>query len=162
MELMHNADMMGWRKGDRIAIAPTKRLAEGFGAEFRILEIKSDGTVKLDKAVQDSFDAEFAGPPIAGRQSMLKSAEVINLDRNIVITGDDFTHVPCDPDLPEAVPGEKTSVEGCRCSSFRSTCTMGLHTMHMEGSVARIQNVRVEKCGQRGKKWKCDRFLWRI
>jgi hypothetical protein len=82
---------------------------------------------------------------------MLKSAEVINLERNIIITGDDFTQIACDPGLPEAVAGEETSVLGCRCSSFRTTCTMGLHTIQMHGGLARIQNTRVEKCGQRGK-----------
>lgn len=150
MKLMHNAALMGWKVGDRIAIAPTKKLARGFGAEFRIHNIEDDGTITLDRPAEDNFEAEFAPPMGDGQQPMLKSAEVVNLDRNIVITGDDFTQVACDPNLPEAVPGEQTSVEGCRCSSFRNKCTVGLHTIHMEGSVARIRNVRVEKCGQRG------------
>ena len=34
------------------------------------------------------------------------SAEVVNLSRNIVITGDDFEHVPCDPLLT-------TDTQGC-------------------------------------------------
>jgi hypothetical protein len=151
MVLLHNPTLMGWRVGDRIGIAPTERLSTGTGEEFRIQSIdSSDGTITLDRAVQGNFDAEFA-PPAGNGQPMLKSAEVINLDRNIVITGDDFTQVACDPILPEAVAGEETSVLGCRCSSFRTTCTMGLHTIQMHGGVARIQNARVEKCGQRGK-----------
>lgn len=151
MVLMHNPALMGWRVGDRIGIAPTERLSTGTGEEFRIQSIdSSDGTITLNRAVRGNFDAEFA-PPVGDGQPMLKSAEVINLDRNIVITGDDFTQVACDPGLPEAVSGEETSVLGCRCSSFRTTCTMGLHTIQMHGGVARIQNTRVEKCGQRGK-----------
>jgi hypothetical protein len=151
MVLMHNPALMGWRVGDRIGVAPTERLSAGTGEEFRILSIdSSDGTITLDRAVHGNFEAEFA-PPVGDGQPMLKSAEVINLDRNIVITGDDFTHVACDPSLLEAVAGEETSVLGCRCSSFRTTCTMGLHTIQMHGGVARIQNARVEKCGQRGK-----------
>lgn len=67
-----------------------------------------------------------------------------------MITGDEFKHVPCDPNLPEAIPGEETSVLGCRCSSFRSQCTMGLHTAAMHGGEASIQNTRIERCGQRG------------
>jgi hypothetical protein len=36
------------------------------------------------------------------------------------------------------------------CTSFRDSCTMGLHTAHMTGGVTQIENVRVEKCGKRG------------
>jgi hypothetical protein len=153
MKLLHNPVLMGWKVGDRIAVAPTKRLAEGFAAECRVINIEDDGTIELDRPVEDTFDAEFAPPIADGGEPMLKSAEVVNLDRNIVITGDDFTEVGCNPNLPEAVFGEQTSVEGCRCSSFRTKCTVGLHTMmsKSEGSLeAQIKNVRVEKCGQRG------------
>lgn len=90
-------------------------------------------------------------PKGAGQSPALMSAEVVNLSRNIVITGDDFKHVPCDSSLPEAIPFEETSTEGCRCASFRTQCTMGLHTAVMHGGTASIQNVRVERCGQRGK-----------
>lgn len=65
------------------------------------------------------------------------------MDRNIVITGDDFRHIPCGT----------TSV--CSCSNERTQCTMGLHTMlngnqTTNGGTYRVQYVRVEKCGQRG------------
>lgn len=82
------------------------------------------------------------------------SAEVINLSRNIVITGDEFKHVQCDPNLTdEAVEGEETSTKGCRCSTKfnRNQCTVGLHTAVMHGGSAKIQNTRIERCGQRGK-----------
>lgn len=152
MNLMHEPISMGWTVGDRIAIAPTERLSNGYGEDFRIESInESDGTITLDNLVQGNFIATFAPPTLVGEEPMLMSAEVINLDRNIVITGDDFTHVDCDPDLPEAIPGEETSLDGCRCSSFRTKCTLGLHTIHMNAGIARIQDTRLEKCGQRGK-----------
>jgi hypothetical protein len=150
MELLHNPALMGWRVGDRIAVAPTKRLAQGIAAEFRINNMEADGTIELDGLVQDSYEANFAPPIIGGEQPTLMSAEVVNLDRNIVVTGDDFTEVICDPNLPEAITGEETSIGGCRCSSFRKKCTVGLHTMVHSSKRAQIRNIRVEKCGQRG------------
>lgn len=101
----------------------------------------------LSKVATYNHDAEF----IYGSSTpALLSSEVVNLSRNIVITGDDFKHIPCDSSLPEAVAGEETSTIGCRCASFRSTCTMGLHTAIMHGGESRITNTRIEKCGQRG------------
>eukprot|EP00591_Stephanopyxis_turris_P017726 CAMPEP_0195538828 /NCGR_PEP_ID=MMETSP0794_2-20130614/49734_1 /TAXON_ID=515487 /ORGANISM="Stephanopyxis turris, Strain CCMP 815" /LENGTH=1792 /DNA_ID=CAMNT_0040672837 /DNA_START=109 /DNA_END=5487 /DNA_ORIENTATION=- len=157
MKLLHNPVYMGWKVGDRIAIAPTKSKSRGTGQEFRIVHVSddNDGTITLSQAAQHDFDADFYPPPDpvnAGhpKEAALKSAEVVNLERNIVITGDDFTHVSCDASLPEAVPGEETSTIGCRCSTFRTKCTMGLHTAQMNAGLMRIQNTRVEKCGQRG------------
>ncbi|KAL9179269.1 hypothetical protein ACHAXT_008559 [Thalassiosira profunda] len=147
MNLMHNAHLMGWRVGDRIGIAPTERRATGYGETFTIAGIDDNGSLLLDKAAQYDHAASF----LPGRSvPALMSAEVVLLSRNVVITGDDFKHVPCDPTLPEAVFGEQTSVLGCRCSSFRSQCTIGLHTAAMHGGSARIQNTRIERCGQRG------------
>ena len=139
------------RVGDRIGIAPTKESATGFGEEFTIVDIDESGSLLLDRAAQYDHMASFVPPPPYGNAPALMSAEVVNLSRNIVITGDEFKHVPCDPNLPEAIPGEETSVLGCRCSSFRSQCTMGLHTAVMHGGEASIQNTRIERCGQRGK-----------
>jgi len=150
MKLMHNPTLMGWNEGDRIAIAPTEVRSTGSGQEFRISAISKSGIITLSDPAQYNFDAEFYSPSQSGREPVLKSAEVVNLDRSIVITGDDFAQVPCENDLPEAVPGEQTSVLGCRCASFRKTCTVGLHTAQVRGGVMRIQNTRVEKCGQRG------------
>mmetsp|Transcript_32276 Transcript_32276/g.67849 ORF Transcript_32276/g.67849 Transcript_32276/m.67849 type:complete len:1275 (+) Transcript_32276:77-3901(+) len=148
--LMHNGHLMGWRVGDRIGISPTEGRATGHGEEFTIIEIDEKGSLLLDKAAQYDHAATFVPRPPHGNVPALMSAEVVNLSRNIVITGDDFKHVGCDPNLPEAVPGEETSVSGCRCSSFRSQCTIGLHTAAMHGGSARIQNTRIERCGQRG------------
>ena len=151
MKLLHNPDLMGWKVGDRIGVAPTRQRSEGSSAEFRIQSIDADGTIALSHSSPDNFDAEFIAPVNEGGKPALKSAEVVNLDRSIVITGDDFTHIPCDSTLPEAIPGEQTSTLGCRCASFRSQCTMGLHSAHMFQGITRIQNTRIEKCGQRGK-----------
>lgn len=136
--------------GDRIGVATTEKRATGYGEEFNIIEIDDKGSLLLDKAAQFNHAASFVPPPPQGNAPALMSAEVVNLSRNIVITGDEFKHVPCDPNLPESVPGEQTSVLGCRCAEFRTQCTLGLHTAAMNGGSARIQNTRIERCGQRG------------
>jgi hypothetical protein len=124
-----------------------ERLALGWGQDFKILDIKDDGSIILDHPSTMNYNIEFQVlPDHAG----IKSPEVINLSRNVVITGDDLENIACDPNLPEAVPGENTSLQGCRCAGFRSTCTVGLHTMQKGGGVQKIHNTRVEKCGQRG------------
>ena len=43
----------------------------------------------------------------------LQSARVINLSRNVIITGDDIETISCRDDLPEVVPGETTFREKC-------------------------------------------------
>lgn len=149
MKLLHHPKLMGWQVGDRLGVAPTERLATGWGEEFWIEDISDDGTIFLNKKAQSVHKADFDSQSAPDKPA-LKSAEVLNLSRNIIITGDDFEHVDCDPTLPEAVLGEQTSVQGCRCSSFRKKCTVGLHTMHKHRGLTRIQNTRVEKCGQRG------------
>ena len=152
IKLMHNPNLMGWRVGDRLGISPTEVRATGIGEEFHILAIDIvKGVITLDGTAQYQHDASFVAPQEANQSPALMSAEVVNLSRNILITGDDLKHVPCDPNLPEAVGGEQTSTEGCRCASFRSKCTIGLHTAAMHGGTASIHNTRVEKCGQRGK-----------
>jgi hypothetical protein len=52
----------------------------------------------------------------------LIAAEVINLSRNIIITGDDFRHIECDPTLTGSI-----SFQGCACNTgiSRSKCTIG-------------------------------------
>ena len=82
------------------------------------------------------------------------AAEVINLSRNILITGDDFTHViGNNSTLPSG--NEFDAVQASECTSIawmkRSKCTLGLHVIaKSEGSVLSLQYVRIEKCGQRG------------
>lgn len=138
------------RVGDRIGISPTQSRAVGIGEEFTIVAIDSKGVISIEGTAQYDHEASFVPPQSSNQSPALMSAEVLNLSRNIVITGDDFRHVPCDPNLPESVIGEQTSVEGCRCASFRTQCTIGLHTAAMHGGTAKIQNTRIERCGQRG------------
>ena len=139
------------RVGDRIGIAPTQQRATGSGEDFTITVIDDKGVITLDGTTQYQHDATFVGPQEGQAHPALMSAEVVNLSRNIVISGDDFKHIPCDNSLPEAVEGEQTSTQGCKCASVRNRCTVGLHTAVMHGGTAKIQNTRVERCGQRGK-----------
>ena len=133
-----------------MGIAPTEKRATGHGEEFTVVDIDDKGDLFLDKAAQHYHAASFVSPQPYGKVPALMAAEVVNLSRSIVITGDEFTHVACENDLPEAVPGEQTSLLGCKCSSFRTQCTVGLHTAIMHGGNARISHTRIERCGQRG------------
>lgn len=79
-------------------------------------------------------------------------AEVINLARNIIITGDDFEHVNCVNDV-NGKPPDHIQADHCSCwkDIGRNQCTVGLHTAAIgPGSVLSLQYTRVEKCGQRG------------
>ena len=149
MVLMHNPAGMGWRVGDRLGISPTEQAARGWGQDVVIQDIRDDGTVVLMSTINNYHRADFQTSSTTGNAALL-SAEVVNLSRNIILTGDDFEEVQCDPTLPEAVIGEQTSVLGCRCSSFRSKCHVGLHSMQKFDGVTKIEDIRVEKCGQRG------------
>ena len=84
----------------------------------------------------------------------LIQAEVINLSRNIIITGDNFEHVQCKADVePWQQPSDKIHAEHCSCDGIlkRTKCTLGLHTISIGvGSSLSIQYTRIEKCGQRG------------
>jgi hypothetical protein len=156
IKLMHSPSEMGWNIGDRIGISPTDNQAVGWGQDVYITDINK-GVITINTPIKSEHRADFEVGNlqyVPGASPALLSAEVINLTRNIIITGDDFEEIACDPSLPEAVNGEQTSVKGCRCATFRTTCTVGLHTMHKFGGgddgITRIENVRVEKCGQRG------------
>jgi hypothetical protein len=143
LKLLHDPALMGWQVGDRIGIAPTEAASKGQGQSFRITDIWSDGTILVDAPSAYDHQADFR--PTTGDQQapILMSAEVVNLSRNIIITGDDFQHVPCDPSVTD-------DTKGCMCSPFRTTCTLGLHTMQAHDGTMRISGTRVEKCGQRG------------
>eukprot|EP00934_Nitzschia_sp_Nitz4_P001960 Nitzschia sp. Nitz4//scaffold89_size161592//205//3093//NITZ4_002358-RA/size161592-processed-gene-0.210-mRNA-1//-1//CDS//3329559556//1960//frame0 len=145
IKVLHDPIAMGWRIGDRIGIAPTEEKSDGTGQTFTIVHMALDGTILLDQPCNSQHKAEFlASPPTASQMPpILMSAEVVNLSRNIVITGDDFQTVPCDPQVTNPVMG-------CQCNSFRSTCTVGLHTISAYSGVMRVSHTRVEKCGQRG------------
>jgi hypothetical protein len=144
LKVMHDPLLMGWQVGDRIVVAPTKPLSRGEAQSFKIAGFGSFNKIYLDKESIDDHLADF----LSGKAIM--SAEVINMTRNVVVTGDDFRHVSCDPTLPESSPGLNISTQGCHCSNYRNTCTVGLNTVHMHGGMSQIEFVRVEKCGQRG------------
>ncbi len=85
--------------------------------------------------------------------SALMQAEVINLARNIIITGDDFEHVNCVNDGGNGQPPDHIQADHCTCwnNINRHKCTVGLHTIATgPGSVLSLQYTRIEKCGQRG------------
>jgi hypothetical protein len=108
MKVMHDPARMGWRVGDRIGIATTKSGSGVKGQTFRVIGLTENG-LQLDQASIDDHGADF----LPGNDfPILQSAEVVNLSRNIIITGDDFSQVQCSSSLPESVTGEQTSVEG--------------------------------------------------
>jgi len=150
IQLMHDPITMGWKVGDRIAVAPTERGMDDDAQAFFIDDMLSDGTVVLAEAsnASSTHRADRSWPGTT--EASLRSAEVINLSRNIIVTGDDFEEVACDASLNEAWPGFGTSTQGCMCTNNRSSCTMGLHTASAHAGFSEVANVRVEKCGQRG------------
>jgi len=128
ISLMHNANDMGWQVGDRIAIAPTQIVAQGSAQSFFIKSINGN-ILQLDAVANQNFTGDVGSI----------QAEVINLSRNVLITGDDFQNIPCGT-------GECT----CSTDASRTMCTVGLHTMFMGTASYSIKYVKVEKCGQRG------------
>lgn len=146
-KLLHSPIRMGWKVGDRIGISPTQKGSDGTGHTFKIVALDDDGTVYVDRPNPSTKKAEFLPPRQATyneetRTASLLSAEVVNLSRNIIITGDDLRHVDCEPNIG--------STQGCRCEQHRSKCTVGLHTAQMHSGTMSIRNVRIENCGQRG------------
>ena len=155
MRLMHDPVAMGWRVGDRIQVGPTKGGSEGEAQSFVIAKFAPFNRVVLTSWAWDEFrsDTQFVPTVGAGNRkplASLRAAEVIHLTRNVIVTGDDFRHIDCDPTL-EVVEFEMSN-RGCHCRpGVRSKCTMGLHTIHMfSGGISKYKHIRVEKCGQRG------------
>lgn len=155
IRLMHSPLDMGWRVGDRIVLSPSGGYSSGTAEGFMIAGFRGYNEILLSKSNSYSASAvtKYAytvkrRPTNQNEGVALLAAEVINLSRNVLITGDDFKHVPCDPSLR----GPITS-KGCACNAAigRNHCTVGLHTM-MTGSqgLIRVQYARIEKCGQRG------------
>ena len=140
LSLLHDPQAMGWRIGDRIMVAPTTRASSGTAEAFTIGAFGIGNVVELASAdgqfggvTAQTFAAEARASGSGGGVALL-SAEVINLRRSVVITGDDFSQVPCSS-----------------FSTTATTCTMGLHTAMMaRGGLLRMQHARVERCGQRG------------
>jgi hypothetical protein len=157
--LSHDPQKMGWRVGDRIVVAPTFKGSNGDAEEFTIGAFESDNSIRL--LTKDGSSAGLirqlfrSEPKYTGKgMNALMQAEVINLSRNIIITGDDFQHVDCVKDIPgTGAPPDAIHADHCSCWTGiqRTKCTLGLHTIAAgEGSVLSIQYTRIEKCGQRG------------
>eukprot|EP00967_Tisochrysis_lutea_P147337 scaffold279738_cov31-Tisochrysis_lutea.AAC.3 len=128
---------MGWQVGDRIGIAPTTGAQPGQppqseGTVHRVTRIGSGGA--FDGEVGYALDIS---PPLpwaaAGGNQLVEgfrvgiAAEVVNLARSVIISGDDFSAL----------------------SSEGGASPAGLHTIMAGGGLMRIEYARVEKCGQR-------------
>jgi hypothetical protein len=148
IQTIHDPIQMGWQVGDRIAIAPFADRAQGRAQTFIIASFiynndddssdSKSAQIQLNKPSLYEFRGRASLSP-GSKEVIFDSSEVINLSRNTIITGDDFTEVPCDPTIvAEAYPGLTTSTEGCRCTESRSSCTVGLHTVHMYGGSTQI------------------------
>eukprot|EP00854_Cymbomonas_tetramitiformis_P006830 gene6830-8160_t len=119
IRLMHDAADMGWRVGDRIAIAPTQMQSKGEAQWFYCMGInKNEIELAADAglSIAGITDQKFLGEAHT-------RAEVINLSRNVVVTGDNFTLVACDPAGSSAVD--------CACDTNinKAHCTRGLHVI---------------------------------
>jgi len=151
MTLMHDAAAMGWQRGDRVVVASMAPLSQGTAMQGNIIELLGNTIIVTSAATMStSTSVKIALSPSG--TVVLQSPEVINLSRSIVITGDDFTHEACDPGLVDAS-------RGCMCDAGigRSICTVGLHVLYSgsgsgidKNGKMRIENTRIEKCGQRG------------
>jgi hypothetical protein len=125
-----------WRVGDRIGVAPTGMPSQGHGdfagESFRITAmrvVKSGAEV----ATVIDLDAPLEEPKL-GVVSKRLQAEVINLERNIVITGDDF-----DDEL-----------HGLQTKMAYGMLARDQGRQEELGGTMHIEYTRVEKCGQRG------------
>jgi len=137
VRLAHDPIAMGWQVGDRIGIAPTTGAQPGQppqseGTVHRVTRIGSGGA--FDGEVGYALDIS---PPLpwaaAGGNQLVEgfrvgiAAEVVNLARSVIISGDDFSAL----------------------SSEGGASPAGLHTIMAGGGLMRIEYARVEKCGQR-------------
>lgn len=150
--------MKGWRIGDRIVIASTMPSSKGNAEQYTIGGFESNNTIKLlnkDGTSVGIISSIFESKALFTGENMtaLMQAEVINLSRNIIITGDDFQHVNCVNDVVGGKPSDSAQADHCSCwnNINRNRCTLGLHTVVIgSGSVLSLQYTRIEKCGQRG------------
>ena len=90
LQLKHDAMMMGWRFGDRIAVSATKNVVRGAAQAFTIVAFHQDNVLQLShEAAVDTFKSEAVFTHDSEAPALL-AAEVINLSRTVLITGDDF------------------------------------------------------------------------
>uniref|UniRef100_A0A7S2S122 CEMIP beta-helix domain-containing protein n=1 Tax=Mucochytrium quahogii TaxID=96639 RepID=A0A7S2S122_9STRA len=119
--LEHAPADMGWKAGDRIVIAPSgipsKSQSNFVGPEVFKIERFDGNVVHLSGSTNQVY---------LGDSSKQMQSEVINMNRNVLITGDDF------------VPIRGTdSVNGLHGISFN------------EGGYVELKHTKIEKCGQR-------------
>jgi len=111
IQLDHNVAEMGWSIGHRIAIAATYRGSdEGEPENFKIVEINGE-SITLDGPLTYTH---------LGQADKSFQAEVVNLDRNILIHGDEVIKYK------------------------------GLHTLMSTGGHMVVTYTRIQDCGQRG------------
>jgi len=104
--------------------------------------------VELERGVGQEFMATFKS--VNGLVATM-AAEVINLSRNVIISGDPFTKIDCDASPVEDFPGESVSSQGCMCSSIRTKCTIGMHAIASTNAVMKVKNTRIGEVEQGAK-----------
>jgi hypothetical protein len=116
--LVHDVAAMGWTVGDRVAIASTTANSLGHAQAFTIQAIAGN-TISLASPLGVDVGTGQTDQEYLGEQTSRMQAEVINLKRNVVLTGDDFTEVPC-------TSVETDETKECVCDPFisRSSCTV--------------------------------------
>ncbi|CAF1148840.1 unnamed protein product [Rotaria sordida] len=143
---------------DKATYAPTMPSSNGNAEDYTIGGFEAHNTIKLlskDGTSTGVISSIFESKTLYTGENMsaLMQAEVINLSRNIIITGDDFQHVNCVNDVVDGKPPDHIQADHCSCwkNINRNQCTLGLHTIAIgPGSVLSFQYTRIEKCGQRG------------
>ncbi len=133
--------------------------SQGTSEDFFIGGFQSKNVIQLvDKNGQKASTSKIyysESKYVSKDMYALNKAEVINLSRNIIITGDDFTHVNGDITTLNVNSNEYDVKQADQCTAQpnigRTKCTLGLHIMAKNsGAVLSLQYVRIEKCGQRG------------
>jgi hypothetical protein len=144
--------------------------SEGTAETFYIGGFDSNNVIRLvDKSKQTAFTTKlyYSETKYVNSETFaLVSAEVINLSRNILITGDDFEPVNgVRHSLPAGIEYDKQQAKECTINNDikRNRCTLGLHIIaYEEGSVLSLQYARIEKCGQRGVLGKLKKYFFII
>ncbi|CAK0820094.1 unnamed protein product [Prorocentrum cordatum] len=118
LALKHDPGDMGWRVGDRVGVATT-RARQSDSSEHTIVELLPSG-LRVSPPLQA---ARMGGMKDVEGQQFELAAEVVNMERSVLITGDH--------------------------QDFLAT-RQGLHVMMGPGSVGVVRHARVEYCGQNG------------
>ena len=154
-ELQIEGDISGWQVNDKIVIASTdfdtghtetRTITKKEGNRVTLNEIDGNGVI-LEAPLQFGHygaqrPQDFSGP--AGKSWALdERAEIINLNRNIVITSDII-------DFPSYESGPVTLSEMEAIAADENNIT-GANVMVMMGGKAFIDNVEFSKVGQLGK-----------